>query len=126
MQLAILKLRAKADARIRAGHMWIYSNEVDTKATPLKNFASGEQVIVESADGKAMGFAIVSPQALICARLLSRNADAQLNRKFLKTRLQDASALREQHYLDQSYRLCFGDSDGLSGLVIDRFGDNHT
>ena len=123
MSSAILKLKPKADSRIRAGHMWIYSNEVDTSATPLKGMASGQQVIVEAADGRPMGMAIVSPQALICARLLSRNANTQLSKKFVKSRLLDALKLREMFYTEQSYRWCFGDSDGLSGLVIDRFQD---
>ncbi|GAA3944538.1 class I SAM-dependent rRNA methyltransferase [Litoribacillus peritrichatus] len=123
MQLSSLKLNPKSDARIRAGHMWIYSNEIDTKVTPLKGFEPGEQVEVFAADGKSMGVAIVSPQALICARMISRSSNVYLNRKFLKYRIESALQLREQHYADQSYRLCFGDSDGLPGLVVDRFSE---
>ena len=121
MQLACLKLNPRADNRIRAGHMWIYSNEVDNKATPLKGFSAGEQVVVYAADGRAMGVAILSPNSLICARMISRSDKQQLTRKLIKRRLQDALALREMHYSDDSYRLCFGDSDGLPGLVVDRF-----
>lgn len=123
MSLASLKLNPRADARIRAGHMWIYSNEVDTKVTPLKAFESGQQVQVHAADGRSMGVAIVSPGSLICARIISRSDKQLLNRKLLKQRLQSALALREQHYDDASYRLCFGDSDGLPGLVVDRFSE---
>ncbi len=123
MQLASLKLNPRADTRIRAGHMWIYSNEVDNKVSPLKTFEPGEQVVVVSADGKEMGVAIVSPQALICARMISRSSKATLSKSLIKNRLQSALQLREQHYADQSYRLCFGDSDGLPGLVVDRFSD---
>lgn len=121
MSLASLKLNPRADARIRAGHMWIYSNEVDTKSTPLKAFESGQQVQVHAADGRSMGVAIVSPGSLICARIISRSDKQLLTRKLLKQRLQSALTLREQHYDDNSYRLCFGDSDGLPGLVVDRF-----
>ena len=123
MSLASLKLNPRADARIRAGHMWIYSNEVDTKSTPLKGFQPGEQALVYAADGRSMGTAIVSPNSLICARIISRSEKYQLNRKLLKRRIESAYALREQHYHDASYRLCFGDSDGLPGLVVDRFTD---
>ena len=67
--LPVLRLKAKADRRLRAGHVWIYSNEVDTQATPLKNLQAGEQVVIESAQGKVLGVAVVSPNSLICARL---------------------------------------------------------
>lgn len=123
MQLASLKLNPRADARIRAGHMWIYSNEVDTKQTPLKEFSPGDQVHIVAADGRSLGVAIVSPNSLICARIISRSDKQTLNRKLIKRRLESALMLREQHYDDQSYRLCFGDSDGLPGLVVDRFSD---
>ncbi|HET8729866.1 MAG TPA: RlmI/RlmK family 23S rRNA methyltransferase, partial [Moraxellaceae bacterium] len=42
-----LKLKLHEDRRLREGHLWIYSNEVDVAATPLRNFAAGEQVMVE-------------------------------------------------------------------------------
>ena len=48
MSLPILKLKPKEDKRLRQGHLWIYSNEVDTKATPLKSFSAGQQVLLKS------------------------------------------------------------------------------
>lgn len=121
MSLQTLKLNSGADRRLRGGHVWIYSNEVDTRATPLKSFEPGEQVVVETDKGKALGIAYVNPNTLICARLISRDLKHGLDRSLLVHRLNIALSLRQQNFKDDCYRLVFGDSDGLSGLVIDRF-----
>lgn len=121
--LAILKLKVHEDRRLREGHLWIYSNEVDVAATPLKNFTAGEQVRVEDSKGKCLGIATVNPNTLICGRLASRDEKYPLNKSLLVHRLQVALGLREALYPQPFYRLVYGDSDFLPGLVIDRFGD---
>jgi 23S rRNA (cytosine1962-C5)-methyltransferase len=121
--LSIIRLKGQADRRLRAGHQWIYSNEIDTNVSPLKQFAAGDQVVVEAANGKALGMATVNPNTLICGRLFSREVDAVLNKSLIVHRLKIALSLREMVYKGPYYRLVFGDSDGLSGLVVDRFGD---
>jgi len=120
---ANLRLKKNEERRIKQGHVWVYSNEVDTNITPLKGFEAGQQVVVEAANGKALGMGYVNPNTLICARILSRSAKLELNLKFLKKRFQEAQALRELSFDAPFYRLIFGDSDGLSGLVVDRFDD---
>jgi len=122
MSLPILRLRAKEDKRIRQGHLWVYSNEIDTKATPLKEFEAGQQVILESAQGKALGVAFVNPNSLICARLVSRRPKL-FGRGQILQKIEQALALREACFDHPHYRLVYGESDGLPGLVIDRFGD---
>ena len=122
MTLPVLKLKPKEDKRLRQGHVWIYSNEVDTKATPLKNFTSGEQVIVENNQGKALGVAYINPSSLICARMLSRRAKP-FGRGQLQQKLEQALALRDACFEKPFYRWVYGESDGLPGLVVDRFGD---
>ena len=62
---------SEEEKRLIAGHLWIYSNEVDGEATPLSRFQPGEQVLVESHAGKCLGVAYVNPHSLICARLVS-------------------------------------------------------
>lgn len=121
--LATLKLKPQEDRRLREGHLWIYSNEVDVVATPLKDFMAGDQVRVEDSRGKFLGIATVTPNSLICGRLLSRDEKYPLNKSLLVHRIQVALALREMLYDQPYYRLVYGDSDFLPGLVIDRFGD---
>lgn len=117
-----LRLNPKAERRLKGGHLWVYSNEVDTAVTPLKGLPAGAEVVVETAAGKALGAAVVSPEQLICARLFSRDANAVLDQSMIVHRLQVAQSGRELWYPHQCYRWVYGDSDGLPGLVIDRFG----
>lgn len=121
--LASLRLKKNEDRRLKQGHLWIFSNEIDTLATPLKNFEAGQVVQVEESNGRAIGIAYVNPNTLICARVLSRNPKVKLNQTFIKNRLQAALQLREMNFAEPCYRLVFGESDGLPGLVIDRFND---
>lgn len=118
-----LRLRKNEDRRLRAGHLWIFSNEVDTRRTPLNDFAAGDPVRVESAQGRPLGVGYVNPHSLICARLVSRDADATLDEVLVAKRLEAALALREELYDGPFYRLLFGESDFLPGLVLDRYGD---
>ena len=115
-------LKKNEDKRLRKGHLWVFSNEVDTKRSPLEQFSTGDLVQVKSDDGKIMGTAYVNPQTLICARLLSRKPNLKCGVNFFKDRLAIALALREKLFDKPYYRLAFGESDGLPGLVIDRFG----
>ena len=123
MTLKTLRLRSKADRRLRFGHLWIYSNEVDVKSTPLKSFDIGEVVEVINDSGKSLGTAYVNPNMLICGRLISRDSDYTLNKSLLVHRINVALRLRNYLFDQPYYRLIYGDSDLLPGLVVDRFGD---
>lgn len=118
-----LRLKINEERRLREGHVWIFSNEVDIAATPLKAMNAGDQVLVEDSKGKALGLAIVNPNALICGRLFNRDVAHPLSASLFVHRLQIAASLREQWFTEPYYRLVYGDSDGLPGVVIDRFAD---
>jgi 23S rRNA (cytosine1962-C5)-methyltransferase len=115
-------LKKNEDKRLRKGHLWVFSNEVDTQRSPLEQFTAGDLVQVNSDDGKVLGTAYINPNTLICARLLSRKPNLKCGSNFFKERLTTALALREKLFAQPYYRLVFGESDGLPGLVIDRFG----
>jgi 23S rRNA (cytosine1962-C5)-methyltransferase len=121
--MTALRLKKNADRRLKAGHLWLYSNEIDIQATPLKDIEAGTQVVVEAANGKAMGVAYVNPHSLICARMVSRDPAQGLDRSLLVHRLNQALALRQRLFDTPFYRLVHGEGDLLPGLVIDRFGD---
>jgi len=118
-----LKLKSRQERRLRGGHLWIYSNEVDVAKTPLKDFAAGDLVRVVNDKGQFLGYAGVHPHALIAARVLSRDAAHPPGRAMFEHRLRTARSLRDALYGNGHYRLLFGESDGLPGLVADRFGD---
>lgn len=123
MDLPVLTLNPQADRRLKLGHLWIYSNEVDTEKSPLKSFAMGQQVLVTGSNGKPLGIALMNPGALICGRLINRDVDHPLNKSLLVHRIKQALSLRELAFSEPFYRLIYGDSDLLPGLVVDRFGD---
>ncbi|MGE0082567.1 MAG: class I SAM-dependent rRNA methyltransferase [Thiohalomonadaceae bacterium] len=123
MELPALVLKKNEDRRLRAGHLWVFSNEVDTARSPLTAFAPGQMVRVTDTRGEALGSAYVNPNSLICARMVSRDADVVLDRSLLVHRLNVALSLRERVYPRPHYRLVHAESDGLPGLVVDRFGD---
>ena len=123
MSVPVLKLKRGEDRRLRAGHLWIFSNEVDTAATPLTQFEPGAAVQVHSDRDQFLGFAYVNPRTLIAARIVGRDSAYPLDAGLLVHRLRIALALREKLYREPFYRLAFGESDGLPGLVLDRYGD---
>ncbi|MBD3639807.1 MAG: class I SAM-dependent rRNA methyltransferase, partial [Marinobacter sp.] len=123
MNFPILYLRKGAERRLRAGHLWVYSNEVDTRRTPLTEFQAGDQAELRASNDKPLGTVFVNPHTLICGRLISRNPSQGMTPQRLTERMEIALAVRERLFDKPFYRWVFGDSDGLSGLVVDRFGD---
>jgi 23S rRNA (cytosine1962-C5)-methyltransferase len=123
MSFPVLKLKRGEDRRLRAGHLWIFSNEVDTAATPLTGFEPGAAVQVHSDRDQFLGFAYVNPRTLIAARIVGRDPGYPLDASLIVHRLRVALALRERLYREPFYRLVYGESDGLPGLVLDRYGD---
>ncbi len=119
-ELPALRLKRNEDRRLHAGHLWIFSNEVDTQQTPLTKFKAGDLVRVLAHNDRALGLAYVNPQSLISARLLEtwKLPDAA----WLAVRFRAALSIRERLYAKPYYRLVYGESDGLPGLVIDRYG----
>jgi 23S rRNA (cytosine1962-C5)-methyltransferase len=123
MKPSPLLLRKDQERRLLAGHCWIYSNEVDTASTPLKDLEAGQPVEVLRAPGRWIGHGYVNPHSLICARLVSRDRSRPLSPALWVARLRQALALRARLYERPFYRLVFGESDGLPGLIVDRYGD---
>ncbi len=119
---APLRLKKNEERRIKGGHTWVFSNEVDTQATPLTGFAPGQPVVIEDARGLALGAGYVNPHTLISARIVTRNPHAAIDRAFFTSRLKEALAVRKRMFGEPYYRWVYGDSDGLPGLVVDRFG----
>ena len=118
-----LFLLPRADRRVRLGHAWVFSNEVDISRSPLTGFAPGDLSVVRDAYGKPVGTAYVNPGALICARILTSDAKAAIDAGWWTARIRRALGLREQVYPTPHYRLIYGESDGCPGLVVDRYGD---
>ena len=118
-----LYLNRGEDARLRAGHLWVFANEVDVARSPLTSFEAGEACAILDSRGKALGVGYVNPHSLICARLVSRGLERALDVSLLTHRLNVALASRERLYPQPYYRLLYGESDFVPGLTLDRFSD---
>jgi 23S rRNA (cytosine1962-C5)-methyltransferase len=118
-----LYLKRGEDARLRAGHLWVFANEVDVARSPLTAFEAGGACAIVDARDKPIGVGYVNPHSLICARLVARGVEHPLDASLLVHRLKVALALRERLYTEPCYRLLYGESDGVPGLTLDRFDD---
>jgi len=121
MPIKTLKLKKNEDRRIRTGHLWIYSNEVDARQTPLKLFEAGEPVIIKDSRNNSLAMGYINPHSLISVRILSRNYSDTLNADFIIKRLHNALSLRQSLFSQPYYRLVYGEADALPGLVVDRY-----
>jgi 23S rRNA (cytosine1962-C5)-methyltransferase len=116
-----LILRPGHDRRLRAGHPWIFSNEID-RIDGIPN--GGDAVLVFSSRGDCLGTAYYNPHSLIAARLLSRKQETIDTVDFFRERLAAALDYRRRLYGDlNAVRLVHGEGDGLPGLVVDRYGE---
>jgi 23S rRNA (cytosine1962-C5)-methyltransferase len=123
MSFSPLKLNKNEDRRIRAGHLWVFSNEVNSKDSPFDQFEPGQLVDVQASNGKSLGIAYINPNSLICARILTRDPKYPPDQSLFVHRIKVALSLRQRFFAKPYYRLIFGEGDFLPGLVVDRFND---
>ena len=104
-----LFLRRGHDRRIRGGHPWIFSNEIERLDAPA---LPGAAVAVVSADGQSAGTGYYNPHSLIAARILSRQSESIDNAEFFAGRLRQALACRRRFCGDlEALRLVHGEAD---------------
>ncbi len=124
MTLKILRLKKQEERRILAGHLWVFSNEVDTQATPLSKFSPGETVVIQDYRNKNLGIGYINPHTLLCARLLAAHEQVTLDTAFFEKKIRLALSIRERLFNQPYYRLVFSEGDYLPGLIIDRFNQD--
>ncbi len=117
-----LRLKPREERRLRAGHLWAYSNEIDPPEG-FRQIEPGTLVRLEDNRGRPLGTGYVNPHTLLAVRLLTGKVDVSIDRDWFVRRLRAALTLRDTLYGKPYYRLVHGESDGLPGLIIDRFGD---
>lgn len=118
----VVRLKPKAQKRLKLGHPWAFSNEIEMTAE-AKALAPGSLVRLDTSDGEPLGTFLFNRHPLIAARLLSRDHQAQIDAGFFRQRLERALQIRERLIGVPFYRLAHAESDGLPGTIIDRFGD---
>lgn len=115
----IWRLKRGSDRRVRAGHPWVYSNEL--QGSP-KGISPGEKIILMDASGDFIAHGYGNPSSLIAFRAVSRvEEDSQWDTLAPFTaRLKAAWDFRAGLGVDQaSFRWVFGEGDDLPGLILD-------
>jgi 23S rRNA (cytosine1962-C5)-methyltransferase len=122
MSTPIVHLHPKQDYRLNGGHNWVFSNEV-ARIEPASTVAAGTVVKVMSSRGVVMGYGLFHPNALIAVRMYTRG-ETPFTPEIIRKRIAEAAARRERTLPGVNLRrLVYSDSDDLSGLIIDQFGD---
>ena len=119
MERARLILKSKEDIRIRAGHPWVYDNEIGAiEGEP----SPADEVEVLDARRRPLGAAFFNPASKIRARIYSRRP-RPADLAFFEERISRALEWRRRFFDPdtQSLRLVFGEADGLPGLILDSF-----
>ena len=107
------------DRRLRAGHPWVYRSEI---ADLEGQWTAGDAVEVLDAGKHFLGRGFYNPRPSLACRLLTR-LDERIDEDFFRRRLGAAFDYRRAAGLvSDAYRLCWSESDGLPGLVVDRYG----
>ncbi len=116
-------LKAGREKSLLRRHPWVFSGAVERiDGAPL----SGDTLPVRDASGDFLAWAACNPGSQITARVWSWREEESIGAGFFRRRIADAlAARRELKLADQSsgMRLVHGESDGLPGLVVDRYGD---
>lgn len=118
------RISRRAADRLRAGHLWVYSSDIES----IETGAQESPALLQVADGRGilLGTALYSPSSQIALRLVSRESIDEAGwLKVLETRLRAAIARRQPLLSEETNacRLCFSEADELPGLVADQYND---
>ena len=123
MSAPVLVLKAGRGKSLKRRHPWVFSGAIEKVVGDPQ---SGDTVLVRSAEGQPLALAAYSPHSQIRARVWSADTTATIDAGFLRGRIQRALEMRERLPVAQhtnAMRLVHGESDGLPGLIVDRYAD---
>jgi 23S rRNA (cytosine1962-C5)-methyltransferase len=119
--LARAILKRGREGPVRGGNPWIFSQAIERIEPSVE---AGALVTVHDASGALLGMGYCNPATTIAIRMLAWGETPAIE-ELVARRLKSALELRRRFIRDDtnSYRLVNGDGDGLSGVVVDRFGE---
>ena len=122
MALARVTLQPGREKSLMQWHPWVFSGSIATvEGTP----AAGDTVLLHASDGVPLASAAWSPESKIRARVWSFDTHEEIDAAFFRARVRTAVRARDE-LLDCTHNACrliHGESDGLPGLIADRYQD---
>lgn len=118
----VVVLKSGREKTVLRHHPWIFSGAISKTGGKPGN---GETVNVISSSGEFLGKGAYSSCSQIRTRLWTFDQDEEIDQKFFRNRIKAATELREKlvNKNSNSYRLINAESDGLPGLIVDRYAD---
>ena len=127
MSNVTVKLKLGRERPVAHGHPWVFSGAV---AEIAGKAAVGAVADVVAHNGEWLARGLIHPDASLSVRIYTRQQDQPLDAAFFAALTEKALVYREQLFGDSetrqntnSYRLIYSESDGLSGLIVDRYAD---
>jgi 23S rRNA (cytosine1962-C5)-methyltransferase len=120
MSLLQVILKPKEEQRIQLGHAWVYGNEVARLDGEIR---SGDVVDVLTSKGEFVGRGFLNTASKILVRIMTRRIDQPVDRAFFGTLIRRANERKRELGYADSYRVVFGEADGMSGLIVDKYAD---
>lgn len=120
MDICKIYLQPKEEIRIEQGHPWVYGNEISQIKGTIK---SGDLAYVYSSNGQFIGKGYLNTTSKIFVRILSRNEDEAIDEIFFKNLITKSNQSRLDMGFKNSYRVLFGEADGIPGFIVDKYGE---
>lgn len=120
MSICKLYLKPHEELRIIQGHPWVYNNEIDRIDGDIK---SGQIAYVFSYKNEFIGKGYLNTSSKIFVRILSRQEDQVIDEDFFYQIIQNSNLSRIDLGYENSYRVLFGEADGIPGFIVDKYGE---
>lgn len=112
-------LKRNEEKKVLNGYPWIFANEVHKIEGKDKQGSVAE---VKAFDGRYVGKGFINHHSKIIVRMLTTKSE-EINKDFFEERIKIADEGRRELGYDDNYRVVFGESDNLPGLIVDKYGD---
>jgi 23S rRNA (cytosine1962-C5)-methyltransferase len=120
MQACKIVLKPTEEIRIQQGHPWVFNNEISKIEGNIK---SGELAYVYSSKNEFIGKGFLNTSSKIFVRILSRNLEESIDENFFFNIIHNANLGRLDLGYKNSYRVLFGEADGIPGLIVDKYDE---
>ncbi|MBN2268142.1 MAG: class I SAM-dependent rRNA methyltransferase [Acholeplasmataceae bacterium] len=113
-------LKPLEETRIIEGHPWVYNNEIKNIEGSIK---SGEIAYVYDHQRNFIGKGFLNTASKIFVRILSRDENEIIDHHFFESIIHKSNQMRLELGFQNSYRVLFGEADGIPGFIVDKYDD---